>query len=82
MRLRQRHKRHLGALDGDGLALCGLTLCDEPARLDQAVASFREARTVSSKPGVVRRVVRLLDELRVADERGVLSDARKAALGA
>jgi tetratricopeptide (TPR) repeat protein len=82
MRLRQRHKRHLGALDGDGLALCGLALCDEPAWLDQAVASFGAARTVSSERGVVCRIVRLLDELRVADEQGLLSNARKAALGA
>jgi len=81
MRLRRHHKQNFAALDIDGLALCGLVLCKQPRRLDEATASFRAARLISSEPGVVRRTVRLLDELGVADEQGVLAVARESALG-
>ena len=46
-----------------------------------AVAAFRAARAVNRDPGIVARVLRLLDALAVVDTDGILPLARAAAAG-
>ena len=71
---------NFGALDTRALALCGLTVVDEPSHETAAVAAFQRARAITDAPGVVRRVVRLLDAL-TAGDAGVLVPQRRAAIG-
>ncbi|MBI4672697.1 MAG: TIR domain-containing protein [Chloroflexi bacterium] len=78
------------ALDAKGLALCGLALLTE--RTDETIAAqkraevletFRAARAVNSDAGVVKSVVRLVDQLALAIPYGdaVLAEVRRAAEG-
>ncbi|MFP4395611.1 MAG: tetratricopeptide repeat protein, partial [Anaerolineales bacterium] len=72
------HTRKLyGALDDKGLALCGLALCGEPDAVEGAVAAFRQAREITSAPGVVAGIQRLVEALAVVDEAGVLASVRE-----
>jgi hypothetical protein len=49
--------------------------------VDGAIEYFRAARKITSATGVVRRVLRLFDELVKCDADGILKDVRKAAEG-
>ena len=72
------------ALDTKGLALCGLVLCDEGEHLTAAVEAFQAARAINRDPGIVQRVLRLLDALALADAAEILAQlapVRTAAAG-
>jgi len=43
--------------------------------------TFRKAREIAPHAGVVKRVLRLFDELAKCDEDGMLKDVRKAVEG-
>ena len=77
--LRSRERRNYQVLDLDGLALCGLALCDDRTLLDRSVRAYRRARAITGEQGVVRRALRLLDELGHDPEE--LSSVRRAATG-
>jgi tetratricopeptide (TPR) repeat protein len=73
--------QYLDALDAKGLALCGLTLSDTSNRVPEAIEVFKAARAINKDVGYVGRVLRLFDALAVADEAGLLAEARRAASG-
>jgi tetratricopeptide (TPR) repeat protein len=64
------------ALDTKALALGGLALLGDAARLPEAVAAIRAARAVTPAAGVVRDAARLWDALAVADQTGTLAPVR------
>jgi hypothetical protein len=63
------------------LAHCWLALAQDEGHAAAAADAFAAARAVTSAPGIVRRVLRLVDALEPLDERGVLAPARAAAAG-
>jgi len=67
---------YYAVLDTKGLALGGLALLGDAARLPEAVAAVQAARAVNRAAGVVRDVVRLWNELAVVDEAGTLAPVR------
>lgn len=69
------------ALDAKGLALCGLVLCDGKQHIPEAIESFRESRKIAPHAGVVKRNLRLFDELVKCDDEGILKDVKKAVEG-
>ncbi|MBU4225179.1 MAG: hypothetical protein KKC71_05095 [Chloroflexi bacterium] len=77
---------YFDALDAKGLASCGLALTTGDSHLKddchlQAIETFRTARKIAPHAGVVKRVLRLFDELGQCDEEGILAEVRKAAEG-
>jgi tetratricopeptide (TPR) repeat protein len=64
------------ALEDKALALCGLALLGDTARMSEALATLRAARRVIRTPGVVIPVLRVLDALAVEDRDGMLIPAR------
>jgi tetratricopeptide (TPR) repeat protein len=72
---------NLAALDARGLALSGLVLQGDHERAGEAIDAYREARRISQAPGIVDRVLRLLDSLAVIDLDGRLVPIRAAAAG-
>ena len=76
------HTAHsYGSLDTKGLALCGLVLCGEGKHLAAAVEAFQAARAINRDPGIVQRLLRLLDALALADAAGILAQVRVVAAG-
>jgi tetratricopeptide (TPR) repeat protein len=73
--------QNYAALDSKGLALCGLALCGDAARVNDAIAAYRAAREINKDAGIVKRVLRLFDALAVVDTEGLLRDVRSAAAG-
>ena len=69
------------ALDTKALALCGLALTADPAKVAEAAAVFRAARAITSADGVVGQTLALLGVLAAADRDGILAGARPAAKG-
>ena len=74
------------ALDAKGLALSGLALCEGAQHvavetLRRSVSTFRAARVINKDTGIVKRVLRLFDELAKADAAGILQEVRAAAAG-
>jgi hypothetical protein len=69
------------ALDTKGLALCGLTLCDDVNRTPAAIEAYSTARAINKDAGIVGRVLRLFDALAVVDSAGALKEVRAAAAG-
>jgi tetratricopeptide (TPR) repeat protein len=65
-----------GALDTKALALGGLVLLGDAARLPEAVAAVRAARAVTQAAGLVRDAGRLWEALAVVDQAGVLAPVR------
>jgi tetratricopeptide (TPR) repeat protein len=70
-----------GQLDVKALALCGLGLCESSRHVAAATATYRMARTINRDPGVIARVLRLFDQLAIADKNQLLMAARSAAAG-
>ncbi len=70
------------ALDAKGLACSGLALCEGAQHVTAAIAAFRAARAINKDAGIVKRVLRLLDELAKADEHGMLKEVRPVAASA
>ena len=78
--------QNYAALDAKGLACCGLALCEGAQHIAvetirRIVSTFRAARAINKDAGIVKRVLRLFDELAKADTAGILQDVRAAAAG-
>ncbi|MDQ1523496.1 MAG: hypothetical protein QOE47_1420 [Pyrinomonadaceae bacterium] len=73
--------QYFDALDAKGLALCGLTLCEDGNRVPEAIEAYKAARAINKDVGIVGRVLKLFDALAVADEGGLLAEVRAAAAG-
>ena len=69
------------ALDTKGIALCGLTLCHQINRSEDAIKAYKAARAINKDAGIVNRVLRLFDTLAVVDTEGILAGVRDAAGG-
>jgi len=69
------------ALDAKGLGLCGLALCNDKQQIPAAIGTFRAARKIAPHAGVIKRLLRLFDELVKCDEEGILTDVRDAVEG-
>jgi tetratricopeptide (TPR) repeat protein len=67
------------ALDTKALALCGLALLGDSARLTEAMAAIRAARAIIQAAGVVRDVSRLFNALAVQGEGDALDEIRAIA---
>jgi tetratricopeptide (TPR) repeat protein len=72
--LLSRAPQRYAALDTQGLALCGLSLCEDPSHIPAAKEAYQAARAITSAPGIVARVHRLLDALAPADSTGILAE--------
>ena len=80
--LLRRNEKNYGALDNKGLALCGLTLCEENReRIPAAICAYRTARAINKDTGIVKDVLRLFDALTLADPARMLAEVRAAAAG-
>ena len=77
----ERCDQNYGALDAEGLALAGLAVLEGGERAADAIAAFRAARTITSAPGIVGRVKRLLDAMAPADAAGILAPIFRASEG-
>jgi tetratricopeptide (TPR) repeat protein len=73
------------ALDAKGLALCGLAVLGEPPSFENpkslAVETFKKARKIAPHAGVIKRNLRLFDELVKCDGMGVLKNVRATVEG-
>ena len=69
------------ARDGQIFCLVHCPECGAGEHLTAAVEAFRAARMVNQDSGIVGRVLRLLGALALADETGVLAQARAAVAG-
>jgi len=69
------------ALDTKATALAGLALLGDTRSLDEAATTFREARGVTTAPGIVSYVLRRLDALVAADASSALAGLRLVAAG-
>jgi hypothetical protein len=56
-------------------------LCESRQHIPAAMEAYRAARALCKDVGIVNRVLRLFDALAVADEKGILTEVRKAAAG-
>jgi len=63
------------------LALAGLAVCEGPQYVAAAITAYRAARAINKDAGIVKRVLRLFDELAKSDSNGVLVEVRVAAAG-
>jgi tetratricopeptide (TPR) repeat protein len=72
---------YFDALDTKGLALCGLAICDDMKYIADAIESFQNARKIAPHAGIVKRNLRLFDELAKCDTEGILEDVRQAVEG-
>ena len=77
--LLSRTPQRYAALDSQGLALGGLSLCEDPSHSSAAKEAYAAARAITSAPGIVARVLRLFDALAQADSSGSLSQVRASA---
>ena len=67
---------NFSALDAKGVALTGLALCGDRARLTEAVAAHRAARAINRDAGVLRRIAWLNEQMAPADAEGLLAALR------
>ena len=74
-----RCEQNYDALDAKGLALAGLSVLEVSQGAAEAIAAFRAARTITSAPGVLAGVKRLLDALAPADAANILAGVYEAA---
>lgn len=75
------NSRNYGALGCKALALCGLTLCGAGDYVQEIIEAYKMAGAINNGAGIIRRHLRLFDALAVADETGLLAEARAAAAG-
>jgi tetratricopeptide (TPR) repeat protein len=73
--------RRFNVRNVEGLAQCGLALCNQgdPGALEDASRAFSSAKAVTIASGVMIRVMRLLDELEAGGTPGFLAGPRGAA---
>jgi tetratricopeptide (TPR) repeat protein len=70
-----------GQLDIKGLGLSGMALCGSSRHIAEAEDAYRAARLINRDPGTVARVLRLLDQLAMADKDRLLGNVQSAAAG-
>lgn len=70
-----------GALDIQGIAFCGLALCESSKHIQAAKEAYKAARAINSDAGIVRRVLRYFDSLAMADTDVILAEVRVDAAG-
>jgi hypothetical protein len=80
-RLLEHTSDNYAVLDSKALALCGLALLGDAARLSEARVAVQAARAINRDAGVVRRVVRRFAALAVADHGDVLAPIRAIVAG-
>jgi tetratricopeptide (TPR) repeat protein len=78
----ERYDRNFRALDSRGLALAGMAVLAGGRCTVEAIVTFHAARSITSAPGIVSRVKRLLNAMAPADAAGILAPVYKAAEGA
>lgn len=64
------------ALDAKGIALSGLALLEDKKNILLAKEAFHEARKVTKGAGIIKRTMRIFDELAKADSEGALTEMR------
>jgi tetratricopeptide (TPR) repeat protein len=77
------------ALDTKGIAFSGLALCEVEENIgiemqdhiNNSVKSFLNARKIAAQTGIIKRNLRLIDELAKCDTEGILKDVRLAVEG-
>jgi len=74
-----RTPQRYAALDTEGLALCGLALCENAEHIPAAKEAYQAARAINSDKGIVGHVLRLFDTLAKADTAGILAEVRAKA---
>ncbi len=82
--LLQQSPQFYSALEAKGVASCGLALCEnakDAEYIDMAISSYRQARSIVTAPGVIKRAMFFFDECAKADEQGILSGVRAAVEG-
>jgi tetratricopeptide (TPR) repeat protein len=87
--MQARDADNVDALDAWGLAACGLAVTLSPGSADavmgegtgvaEALTAFQAARALNRDAGVVRRIVRLLDELAAGGGEKIVAHVRTAA---
>jgi len=64
-----------------GLALCGLSLCeDDRNHISDPINAYTAARMINRNDGIVDRVLRLFDEMAKADSKCLLTEVRSLLL--
>ena len=76
-----RCEQNYDALDAKGLALAGLAVLEGSQGTAEAIAAFQAARAITSAPGIVAGVKRLLDALKSVDTAHILTGVYEAASG-
>ena len=69
------------AWDAQGIAACGMALCEDANHISAATEAFQVARGINSDSGAVQRLLRFFDALQKSDKDGILKDVRKTAAG-
>lgn len=68
-------EKNYDALDCKALSLCGLALCEKKIiHVEEAIKTYQAARAINKDAGIVKRVLRLFDELAKEDKEGMLLD--------
>jgi tetratricopeptide (TPR) repeat protein len=78
-RLLEASTMFYSALEAKGLAACGLAICEKKERMQHislAIKCYRDARSIVTAPGVVKRALFFFDECAKADDQGILSEVR------
>jgi len=66
------------ALDAQGLALCGLVMCEKNRQhIQRAVEAFQTARKINRDPGYLKDLLRQFDEMTKEDQEGMLTGVRE-----
>ena len=69
------------AIDAKSLALCGIGLIVDKQYLISAKDCFLNSRKITNAAGIVKRVMRLFNELSICDSEGLLAEIRPIAEG-
>jgi hypothetical protein len=68
-----RCSRHFDALYSQGLARCGLAVCEsDEAYITKAAADFEAAKLINSDIIILQRARRLLDQIEKVDSTGLI----------
>jgi tetratricopeptide (TPR) repeat protein len=70
--------QHFQAWDSKGIALSGLTLCENVDHSAAAIEAFDKARRINSDKGIIHRALRFFDALASLDKEGKIAEVRRA----
>jgi tetratricopeptide (TPR) repeat protein len=76
-----RCDQNYSALDTKGLAMAGLAVLGVSERAVEAIGTFRAAWALTCAPGLVARLLRLINNMTVVDNSGILAEVRLVAAG-